>query len=166
MVEHYDVSGQQTLFPLPYKYLIDTCSILTQKSDEPHRRSVFGGLWNKIEELIDNNVIVICSEVELEVEDEPIKQWLNQHQCVVLGIDDEIQRNVTKVVTEHSGLVNFKNNKSSADAFIIATAMYYRLAVITEEKKGSPNKIPKICEAYGIPCFNIAELAEEEHWSF
>ena len=31
---------QDTLFPPPYRYIIDTCSILSQKSDEPHRRNV------------------------------------------------------------------------------------------------------------------------------
>jgi len=56
--------------------------------------------------------------------------------------------------------------KSSGDAFLIATAMKYQIAVITEENKTSPKKIPRICGAYGIPCFNITELAEREGWVF
>jgi hypothetical protein len=63
-------------------------------------------------------------------------------------------------------LIDFKNAKSSGDAFLIATAMKYSLAVITEENKHSPKKIPKICATYKIPCFNITELAEKERWSF
>lgn len=56
--------------------------------------------------------------------------------------------------------------KSSDDAFLIATAMKYRIAVITEENKDSPRKIPKICAAYNIPFYNVTKIAEKEGWSF
>lgn len=158
--------GQQILFPLPYKYLIDTCSILSQKLDEPHRRNVYSSMWGKIDELVKEKSIVTCSEVKAEIEDKDMQLWLAKHDCVVLEIDDDIQRNVTKIVTEHPALIDFKNTKSSGDAFVIATALKYSLAVITEENKDSPKKIPKICKAYSIPCFNITELAEKENWSF
>ncbi len=158
--------GQQTILPPLYRYVIDTCSIISQKSDEPHRRNVYSTLWERIDELVRGQAIVTCSEIEDEVEDEELRQWLARHQCVVLDIDDEIQQLVARVVTEHPELIDFKNAKSSADAFLIATAMKYRLAVITEENKTSPKKIPKICEAYGIPCYNITELAEREGWQF
>ena len=109
---------------------------------------------------------VTCSEIIDEVEDEPIQQWLARHRCVVLDIDDDIQQLVVRVVTEHPELIEFKNAKSSADAFLIATAMKYRLGVVTEENKDSPKKIPQICRAYGIPCYNITELSEKEGWQF
>lgn len=160
------VMEQQTLIAPPFRYIIDTCSILSQKSDEPHRRNVYTTLWERIDELVRGQAIVTCSEIKDEVEDEAMQQWLARHQCVVLDIDDDIQRLVAKVVTEHPELIDFKNDKSSADAFLIATAMKYRLAVITEERKNSPKKIPQICQAYGIPCYNITELAEQERWRF
>ena len=157
---------QQTLFTPQYRYIIDTCSIISQKSDEPHRRTVYSTLWAKIDELVKGQAIVTCSEIKDEVEDEVLQQWLTQLQCVVLDIDDDIQQLVAKVVTEHPELIDFKNAKSSADAFLIATAMKYHLAIITEENKTSTKKIPKICEAYGIACYNITELAEKESWQF
>ena len=43
--------------------------------------------------------------------------------------------------------------------------MKYQIAVITEENKSSPKKIPKICEAYNIPCYNVTELADIEGWT-
>lgn len=157
---------QLTLIPVPYKYIIDTCSIISQKSREPHRRTVYSSLWKRIEELIEGQVIVTCSEIMSEVEDQDLRQWLIKHQCVVLDIDDEVQKLVTKIVNEHKDLIDFINVKSSADAFLIATAMKYNLRVITEESKDSPKKIPFICKSYGIPCFNITELAEKEGWQF
>lgn len=157
---------QQSMFAPPYRYIIDTCSILSQKSDEPHRRNVYTTLWERIDELVSKQAIVTCSEINDEVDDEPIQQWLAKHHCVVLDIDDRIQQLVSRVVTEHPELIDFKNAKSSGDAFLIATAMKYGLSVITEENKASPKKVPQICQAYSIHCYNITELAEKEGWQF
>ncbi|MDR1821326.1 MAG: DUF4411 family protein [Oscillospiraceae bacterium] len=165
MVTH--ANGEQyTLIPPPYRYIIDTCSILSQKSDEPHRKTVYSTLWHNIDEMVKSKEIVICSEIRDEVEDDALKLWLQQNDCEVLSVDSAIQTNVTKIVNEHPELLSFSNMKSSGDAFLIATAMKYQIAVITEENKDSPKKIPKICEAYSIPCFNVTELAEKEGWSF
>jgi hypothetical protein len=163
MVEILD-SGHMMLTPSPYRYIIDTCSILSQKSDEPHRRSVYSTLWQKIDELVRAAEIVICSEIKDEVEDDTLKPWIQQ--CTILNVDVDIQQNVIKIVNEHPELLSFTNMKSSGDAFLIATAMKYRIAVITEENKDSPKKIPRICAAYNIPCYNVTELAEKEGWSF
>ncbi|HPS28261.1 MAG TPA: DUF4411 family protein [Candidatus Paceibacterota bacterium] len=153
-----------TLIPPPYRYIIDTCSILSQKSDEPHRRSVYSTLWKKIDEMVLSGEIVICSDIKEEVEDDALQPWIRQ--CTILEVDSVVQQYVTKVVNEHPDLLSFTNMKSSGDAFLIATAMKYRIAVITEESKTSPKRIPKICEAYNIPCYNVTELAEKEGWSF
>lgn len=155
---------QMTLIPPSYRYIIDTCSILSQKSDEPHRRSVYSTLWKKIDEMVLSGEIVICSDIKEEVEDDALQPWIRQ--CTILEVDSVVQQYVTKVVNEHPDLLSFTNMKSSGDAFLIATAMKYRIAVITEESKTSPKRIPKICEAYNIPCYNVTELAEKEGWSF
>jgi len=157
---------QMSLIPLPYRYVMDACSIISQKSDEPHRRSVYSSLWKNIDEMVKAKEIVICSEIKDEVEDEILKLWLQQSQCEVLNVDAEIQQKVKQIVNEHPELIDFAKIKSSGDAFLIATAMKYEIAVITEENKDSSKKIPKICEAYRIPCYNVTELAEEEGWSF
>lgn len=157
---------QQSMLAPQYRYIIDTCSILSQKSDEPHRRNVYSTLWDRIDQLVQGQAIVTCSEIQEEVEDDDLRQWLARHQCVVLDIDDGVQQAVARVVTEHPELIDFKNAKSSGDAFLIATAMKYDLSVITEENKISPKKIPQICHAYGINCYNITELAEKEGWQF
>ena len=67
---------QLTLFKPPYKYIIDSCSIFSQKPDRTYRRQVHNSLWEKIEECIRTNLIVICSEIFDEIKDEDIKKWL------------------------------------------------------------------------------------------
>ena len=107
------------------KYIIDTSSILSQKDNEPHRRTINKTLWNHIDELIQQKRIVTCSEIIDEVNDDDIKKWFTGLECEILPIDDDVQENVKKVVTSNPQLIDFKQVKSSGDAFLIATAMKY-----------------------------------------
>lgn len=157
---------QLRLIPLPYKYIIDSSSIFSQKPDEPNRRRVFKGLWQNIDNLVKEQVIVTCSEIESEIKDDDLVDWLHNQQCYVLPITDVVQENVRKIVNEHPELIDFSKCKSSGDAFLIATAMEYGLTVITEENKTSSKKIPSICKSYNIPCINIIDLCTKENWEF
>lgn len=160
---------QLNLFDMdsPFKYIIDTSSILSQKDNEPHRRKLYKGKWENIDNLIKKKVIITCSEVKDEILlDDIILKWMLSLQCKVVDIDDIIQRYVIKIVTEHPKLIEFKKIKSSGDAFLIATAMKYDLTVISEENKKKHNNIPYICNALGISCINILELCIVEGWQF
>ena len=159
---------QIALFKPPYKYIIDTSDILNQKYTEYHNRNVYKSLWERIENLIEKQIIVTCSEIFDEVQDKPIRKWLYQHNCKVLEIDNEVQRNVIKIVTDNPKMIKFSGNKgtSSGDAFLVATAMKYELIIITEEKINADNKIPQICKKYGIESVNINGLCERENWIF
>ena len=159
---------QLTLFKPPYEYIIDTSSILSQKPTEPHRRNVYKRPWEMIEASMQEQRIVTCSEILEEITDKEISQWLKRQQCVVLDIDEDIQHNVRRIVTEHPKMIEFtgKSGTSSGDAFLIATAMKYDLIVITEEKSDKANKIPMICKDYGIKALNLTELFDRENWTF
>lgn len=148
------------------KYIIDTSSIISQKDDEPHRRKVNKTLWRNIDEYISAGCIVTCSEIIEEVNDKELKQWFDSLRGIVLMIDDEVQNNVKKVVTTNPQLIDFKQVKSSGDAFLIATAMKYNLTVITEESKKGEKKIPFVCKALKVPCVDILGLCEAEGWNF
>ena len=150
----------------PYKYIIDTSSMLSQKDNETHRRKVFRSQWEKIDELVRQQIIVTCSETASEVNDDSVKSWLENEHCTILPIDDEVQACVTRVVTQNPQLIDFKSCKSSGDAFLIATAMRYGLTVITEENKTSNKKIPYVCARMGVQCVNILELCDQEGWVF
>lgn len=150
----------------PIRYIIDTSSILSQKDNEPHRRTINKTLWKHIDELIVQKRIVTCSEIIEEVNDDDLKKWFVSLQGEIFPIDDEVQDNVKKVVTSNPQLIDFKQIKSSGDAFLIATAMKYGLTVITEESKKGEKKIPFVCNNLKIPCVDILGLCEQEGWSF
>ena len=159
---------QLTLFATPYKYIMDTSSILSQKPGEPHTRLVYKSQWENIEHCMKEKVIVTCSEIVDEIKDRDIISWLNIQHCDVLDIDDEVQMNVRRIVTDNPKMIEFtgKSGTSSGDAFLIATAMKYGLAVITEENPDKPTKIPQICKKYGLRAMNITKLCEVEGWKF
>ncbi len=148
------------------KYIIDTSSILSQKDNEPHRRSINKTLWKHIDALIEQQRIVTCSEIIEEVNDDDLKKWFSGLQGVIIPIDNEIQENVRKVVTSNPQLIDFQKLKSSGDAFLIATAMKYGLTVITEENKKGEKKIPFVCRNLKVPCVDIWGLCEQEGWTF
>ena len=160
--------SQLELFPTPYKYIIDASSIISQKNNEKHRRQVYKKMWEQIEKYMEKQIIVTCSEIAEEVKDKDIKNWLTTHNCIILDIDDEIQHNVRKIVTEHFKMIDFSEKKgsSSGDAFLIATAIKYNLIIITEENPIKQNKIPQICKNYNIETLNITEFCEKEGWVF
>ena len=118
--------------------------------------------------LMRSHSIVTCSEIFEEIKDKEIKEWIFSQQCTVLEIDDDIQNNVRKIVTENPKMIEFtgKSGTSSGDAFLIATAMKYGLIIITEENKDKQMKIPQISKKYGITSVNITSLCEMEQWKF
>ncbi len=160
---------QMTLFPPPYKYLIDSSSILAQKPTDAFPRLVHKSMWAMIEKRIAEQSIVTCSEIEEEVKnDNDVGNWLGSQRCIILPIDEEVQLYVRKIVTEHPKMISFSGGQgsSSGDAFLIATAMKYNLTIITEENKDKQYKIPWICRHYGIHTVNITELCVMEGWVF
>ena len=72
------------------KYIIDTSAMLSQKSDEQYRRTVYRSLWNKIDEMVQGHEIVTCSETASEVQDDDIRKWMAVQGMQVLPIDDEV----------------------------------------------------------------------------
>lgn len=161
----------QSLFdwPSPYKYLLDTSAAISQKDkSEKHYRGVNVTLWQKIDQLIRSKVIVSCSEVreEIDQKDDEIKKWFEDVGCYCLDIDEDVQYGVIAILEKHPELVSFTKNKSSGDAFVIATAMKWNLTVVTEENKDSSVKIPMVCKALDQDCIDIYDLCEREGWTF
>jgi len=55
--------------------------------------------------------------------------------------------------------------QSSGDAFLIATAIVYKLIIITEENPKKVGKIPDIASQCGVKVVNINGLCEKK-WTF
>lgn len=156
---------QLTLYDPPFKYIIDSSSILSQKPHRSYRRNVHKTLWPKVEKYLEEHIIVTCSEIADEVkDDDDVKGWLERHNCYIIPIDYEIQDQVTQIVNKYPNMISFSDRgSSSGDAFLIATAIKYRLDIITEERH-KKYQIPTISQQYGIKTYSIIELCDVENW--
>ena len=115
--------------------------------------------------------------VEREVLASKICRCFDCHQVLYeQGMFENEPVSISKIMTSqryslvtyaaYPQLVDFKQMKSSGDAFLIATAIKYGLTVITEENKKGEKKIPFVCRDLRVPCVDILGLCENEGWSF
>ena len=153
------------------KYSIDTSSIL-----DGWRRyyppDVIPGLWEKLEDLIENQSLIATEEVlhELEKkEGDTAHKWAKKHREMFIPIDDKIQIEVANILSTHKKLIDTRKNRSAADPFVIALAKLEHCKVVTGEKPTNnldrPN-IPDVCKAMGINCIDLVQLCREQKWVF
>ncbi len=83
--------------------------------------------------------------------------------------DEDIQLEVSKILSTHKKLIDTRKNRSCADPFVIALAKTHECTVVTGE--GSTNSInrpniPDVCSAIDVPCINLLQLCREQGWVF
>jgi hypothetical protein len=155
------------------RYSIDT-SALIHAWRRAYPPKNFASFWAKLENLINDGVIVASVEVinELNKKDDEIHNWCSiQSNTFCVEIDDDLQENLAYIMGTYPRLVDTVKGRSGGDPFVIALARSHNpkvLTVITQEgvgKKNSP-KIPDVCKAEKIPCINLVELIQAENWKF
>lgn len=145
--------------------MIDTCSLTKMRHTYP--RDVFPAAWAMLTDLAEQEFMLSVEDVleELAQFDDEIFQWAKEQVHIFLPLSASIQARAVQILTSHAGLLDLKKNKSSADPFVIATAMEHSCTVITEEKSSSSpirHKIPNVCEAYGVECIPILQMFRRE----
>lgn len=75
---------------------------------------------------------------------------------------------IEEVLEAFPRLVGTLKSRNRADAFVIALAKVEGLAVVTEERGGTPDRprIPLICEHFKVPCINTLEFIRETGLTF
>lgn len=153
------------------KYSIDTSAIIEGWiRDFPP--DVAPHAWMKIEESIDDGVLVASEEVliELEKKHDKVYEWACKRKHMFIPTDEKIQEAVRSILRNHKRLIDTRTSRSGADPFVIALALVERLSVVTAENLSSSlgrrPKIPDVCEALGIRWLNMVELFREQAWHF
>ena len=134
----------------------------------------FPTLWENFDKLVIDGRIVSVREVKLELQqkDNRLSEWVKQHDYV-FEIPSIEEMNFVKEIFTHrhfQSIIRKKeqlNGKPVADPFVIARAKIGKMSVVTEEKyKPDSSRIPNICKAFNIPCFNLESFMEKEGWTF
>lgn len=152
------------------RYSIDTSAILDGWRRH-YAPDVFPGVWEGLDELINNGSLRATEEVltELERKDDDVYAWARQRVDLFVPIDDRIQLAVTSILTTHERLLDTRANRSAADPFVIALAQVESCAVVTGERAtGSSTRphIPDVCRDLGVPSMTLLQLLRAEGWRF
>lgn len=155
------------------KYSIDTSAIIDGRV-RYYPPDVFPGVWDKIEELVDQGLLVASEFVLLEIAkvDDDAHKWAKQHKHMFVPADNETQLAAERIINVSPGGHHKPLDQKSrvgADPFVIALAQVAEYNVVTGERPSKKQKwanIPDVCEALGIRCLNMPQLFREQGWIF
>lgn len=152
-------------------YSVDTSSLIDAWTRFPP--DIVVSLWEElIPGLIASGDLRATREVEVELKkrESELAAWATHEDQdkLFLEVDRGVQTNVEKILGSHPNLIDPEGTDSGADPFVIALAMQDEAAVVTQERpakdpKNKP-KIPDVCEAYDIPCFDFLDLVRDQDW--
>jgi Domain of unknown function (DUF4411) len=150
-------------------YCIDTSALIEAwQVDYPIEH--FPGFWKRVEGLIAASRLTAPEEVlrETKKRSDELHAWLNARKEMFRDLEEAIQAEAGKVLTQFPRLVGERKLRTSADPFVIALARVDDLQIVTDEKPtGSlqrPN-IPDVCSALGMrPCMPIVGVIRAEKW--
>jgi hypothetical protein len=153
------------LFP---GYCVDTSALIDLGRQYP--RTVFLGLWRRIESLVEKGDLVAPREAlrELEQVDDEVARWAKKHRCMFAELDAAQIQEVRKILRRFPKLTDPSKEIPDADPFVLALARANRLTVVTSEKPVGPGaqKIPNVCDTLRVPWLNLVAFFERQGWSF
>ena len=129
--------------------------------------AMFHPLWKMLKDGLREYRLISSILVweEIKEKDDEILEWLRNEvgQAPFIVPIKRIQDIQEEIVNRFEYLLKSHKGKSFADPWVIATAQYYKCAVVTFEKPGSKNKpkIPEVCAYYRIPVWDVPQLIRE-----
>ncbi|HII66811.1 MAG TPA: DUF4411 family protein [Thermococcaceae archaeon] len=158
-------------------YVIDTNAIVDLFRRYPPDIRVFKPIWDKIEKMIVNSIIISHYEVyrEIEVGDDMAVEWCKNHKKMFIDPDNhqiKIFKSVRGAYEKDQWNKKITQPGPWADPWIVTLAIQLRerskilgvqgnVKIITQENKNKRNNIPKIAESFGIESLNLIEFFRE-----
>lgn len=158
-------------------YCIDTSAWIDLKEIYPF--GVFPSLWNKLDTLIQNDVLISPHQVYVELKqwEDDVFRWVNKRKKLFRQLDEERIAVAKEVLNKFPTLTDPQKETEDADPFVIALAIVEtknlqllgdQCAVVSQEKGrvGTKMKIPDVCNHYGIKHFLLIDFFNNEGWKF
>lgn len=175
-----------SLFGETVRYSIDT-SALIDAWHEAYTPRTFPGVWDNMERLIYNGILMAPYEVKEELgfrvsKQDEIKEeldsgvfrqqsdllrWVQARKGFFVAQTPEIEREFIAIVHKFRRFARHESTRPYADPHIVALAKAENCIVVTQETMGKKRvKIPNACAYYKIPCINLFEFVNGQGWSF
>jgi len=147
-------------------YCIDANSLINLGLRYPKSMKIFLPIWEKIEEMIENNDLISHIEVrrEIEIRNDKTARWCKQNKKMFKNVDEEQLNHFEKVREKYDPEYwNKEINRLGAwaDPWLIALSISYKAIIVTDENKTKPNRIPVIAQQFGIRSLNLLEFFKE-----
>jgi hypothetical protein len=171
---------QDDLFLKPAQYTIDASSLIDIFGREKViSKEYMPGLWERMQVLINDGVIISHAEVLREIKKEGSKgeelfEWAHGNETVFRDYEWTAEGAVIRTMSpKYAAFVNAKTSDIHADPWLVAQAKCRSITVITEEKvSGSSDprrhKLPNVCRdpQFAVGCIDLLGLIREQHWKF
>lgn len=139
-------------------YVVDCCSLIYAWRDF-YTPKAFPNVWEWIDDHIEADQLISHNEVLQELDfPEDLREWCDERRHIFTDADEVEQQLVTRLLSDYPIFRPQGGKMKWADPWIIARAHLNQSVVVTQEKPGSPKRIPFICEAEGIECITIQEM--------
>jgi hypothetical protein len=155
---------------LPYS--IDTSGLVDGRR-RYYPPSVFQGLWEDIEDLIQAGGLFASDEVfhDLERQDDDVHAWAATQPALFLPLDHDIQVATTEVMTIFNEWVPVDRSRNVADPFVVAVARVRQCPVVSGEKWSNspyPSRvaIPNVCQHFGLRHMTFLEMIQDLRWTY
>ena len=158
-------------------YIIDSSSLIELNRHNPI--DVFPTVWQKIESLINNGLLMAPKEVLYEIieRDDQLAKWAKKQRNLFKDPTPK-QIEILKDILKNYPAIVREDRKYDADVWVIALAIEMatclqrtltsiKRIVVTEEKlRGNKINIPLVCQKYNIEVIDIIDMFRMERWKF
>lgn len=158
-------------------YIIDTSSLVELNKHNP--MDVYPGVWNKIEQLINNRKMLAPKEVFHEISrmDDQLEEWSKKQGKLFVDPTPRQIELVKDILHKYPSLIDI-SRPYDADPWVIAitlelmtspqrTLYTIKRIIVTEERiRGNRVRIPFVSNDYKIESIDIIGMFREEGWKF
>lgn len=152
------------------KYCLDA-NVLIQAWQKYYNPKFCPDYWNILNELGTKKLIFIPEMVYEEImrTEDDLSKWLKKSNIPINKISESVTvclKNIYSVNPLHKNLVDNTKNRSLADPWVIAHALYEKATVVTKEEKitainSNKIRIPNVCDNMGVRWISDFEFIDE-----
>jgi len=156
-------------------YVVDNNALITLMVHHPLGKPAYQAIWDEIETLMKRKNIFSTMVVYEEImrylgKDDRLKKWAISHKKrFFIPPDKKTWQYAQDIIKNFPDLLDKKKlqtGEPDADPFLIALAKSEGATVVTQERKGLPNRIPTVASHYMVKSIDLYEFFEERKLKF
>lgn len=139
-------------------------------------------IWSEFEELFDQDKIIshiiVFEELTINSKNkDDLTKWILPKRKYFKNYSSIQLHYVSQIINKFPNLIESDREKDQADPWLIALAIEeqsqlqlfnpkQKVFVVNEESKSKPQRIPYVCNYYGLEHLNLLELFKFLGWDF